>query len=109
GVSEEVIGAFISNRPGVFTIATKGGLERKPVRRYDNSPAYLRQCLEGSLRRLGVEHIDLYYIHRREQERPVEDVMEALVRFKQEGKIGAIGLSEIAPSTLERAAAVHPV
>jgi aryl-alcohol dehydrogenase-like predicted oxidoreductase len=109
GVSEEMIGAFIKGRPHAFTIATKGGIEPKPTRHYDNSPAYLRSCLEDSLRRLGVEHVHLYYVHRREQARPVEEVMETLVRFKQEGKIGAIGLSEIAPSTLERATAVHPV
>ncbi|MBX3529314.1 MAG: aldo/keto reductase [Rhizobiaceae bacterium] len=109
GISEEVIGGFIKDRPNSFTIATKAGIEPKPTRHYDNSPAYLRRCLEDSLRRLGVEHVHLYYIHRREQARPVEEVMETLVRFKEEGKIGAIGLSEIAPSTLERAAAVHPV
>jgi aryl-alcohol dehydrogenase-like predicted oxidoreductase len=109
GRAEEVMGAFIRDHPGRFTIATKGGIERKPVRHYDNSAEYLRACLEGSLRRLGVEHVHLYYIHRREQTRPVEEVMETLARFMEEGKIGAIGLSEVSPATLERASAVHPV
>ncbi len=109
GRSEEIIGAFIKDHPGRFTIATKGGIETKPVRRFDNSPEYLRECLEGSLRRLGVEYVELYYVHRREQERPIEDVVETLVRFKDEGKIGGFGFSEIAPYSLERAAAVHPV
>ncbi|MGL4489855.1 MAG: aldo/keto reductase, partial [Rhizobiaceae bacterium] len=109
GVSEEIIGAFIKDHPNRFTIATKGGIRTAPTRGFDNSPAYLRECLEGSLRRLGVDHVALYYVHRRDQTIPIEDVMETLVRFKDEGKIGAIGFSEIAPFTLERAAAVHPV
>ncbi|MCP5370929.1 MAG: aldo/keto reductase [Hyphomicrobiales bacterium] len=112
GESERVIGAFIKDHPHRFTIATKGGIRRKPgetARTFDNSPDYLRQALEQSLRNLGVEHVDLYYIHRREAERPVEEVMEALVRFKEEGKIGGMGFSEVSPTTLRRAAAVHPV
>jgi aryl-alcohol dehydrogenase-like predicted oxidoreductase len=109
GRSEEVIGAFLRSNPVRFTLATKAGIVTKPVRGFDNSPAYLRECLEGSLRRLGVDHVDLFYIHRREQARPIEDVVETLVRFKQEGKIGAIGFSEISPASLERAHAVHPV
>ncbi|MCB9944677.1 MAG: aldo/keto reductase [Geminicoccaceae bacterium] len=112
GVSEEIIGRFIKDCPGRFRIATKGGIRRSPgstERTFDNSPAYLREMLEGSLRRLGVEHVDLYYIHRREQQRPIEEVMETLVRFLKEGKIGGIGFSEIAPASLRRAHAVHPV
>ncbi|MGE3304540.1 MAG: aldo/keto reductase [Rhizobiaceae bacterium] len=109
GRSEEIIGAFIKDHPNRFTIATKGGIVHGPPRHFVNSPEHLRSELEGSLRRLGVEHVALYYIHRREQARPIEDVVETLLRFKQEGKIGAIGFSEIAPSSLERAAAVHPV
>lgn len=112
GVSEEVIGSFIKDHPGSFRIATKAGIYRDPqtnIRGFNNSPEHLRAELEKSLARLGVDHVDLYYIHRREPERPVEDVMETLVRFKDEGKIGGIGFSEIAPSTLRRAQAVHPV
>lgn len=109
GISEEIVGAFIKDHPGRFSIATKGGIINKPVRRFDNSPDHLRAELEGSLRRLGVEHVDLYYIHRREQARPIEEVVETLVRFRQEGKIGGFGFSEIAPSSLARATAVHPV
>ena len=112
GVSEQVIGAFIKDRPNAFKIATKGGIRRDPktnVRGFDNSPEHLRAALEQSLRNLGVDYVDLYYIHRREQARPIEDVMETLVRFKDEGKIGGIGFSEIAPYSLRRAHAVHPV
>ncbi len=112
GRSEEMIGAFLKDNPAArnrFVIATKGGIRVTPQRGIDNSAAFLRECLESSLRRLGVEHVALYYIHRRDPSVPIEDVMETLVRFKKEGKIGGIGFSEIAPSSLERAAAVHPV
>ncbi len=112
GVSEKAIGSFIKHHPHKFTIATKAGIYRDPdtrVRSFNNSPEHLRDALEKSLRNLGVDHVALYYIHRREADRPIEDVMETLVRFKDEGKIGGIGFSEIAPSSLRRAHAVHPV
>ncbi len=109
GRSEEVIGAFIKGQPHRFKIATKGGIKRGPPRGFDNTPAYLRECLEGSLRRLGVDHVDLYYIHRRDPSLPIEEVVGTLVRFKEEGKIGGIGFSEISPASLQRAVAVHPV
>lgn len=112
GVSEKVIGSFVKDNPGRFTIATKAGIYRDPetnTRGFNNSPAHLRTCLENSLRNLNVDHVALYYIHRREAARPIEDVMETLVRFKDEGKIGGIGFSEISPASLRRAHAVHPV
>ena len=112
GVSERTIGSFIKDNPGRFAIATKAGIRRDPAtnaRGFDNSPEHLRAALEQSLGDLGVDHVALYYIHRREADRPIEDVMETLVRFKDEGKIGAIGFSEISPASLRRAHAVHPV
>lgn len=112
GVSEQVIGSFITKNPNKFKIATKGGIQRAPgstERVFNNSSSYLRECLEKSLKNLGVEHVDLYYIHRRDPNLPIEDVMETLVAFKKEGKIGGIGFSEIAPSSLRRAQAIHPV
>jgi aryl-alcohol dehydrogenase-like predicted oxidoreductase len=109
GRAEEVIGSFLKGKTGRFKIATKAGIEVGPPRRFDNSAAYLRKCLEGSLRRLGIDHVDLFYIHRRDQSIPIEEVVGTLVRFKEEGKIGGIGFSEISPASLERAAAVHPV
>ncbi len=109
GISEEIVGAFIKGRRHAFTIATKAGIEYDPSRHFDNSAGRMRANLEASLRRLGVDHVDLFYVHRRERARPVEEVMEAMVRLREEGKIGAIGFSEIAPATLERAVAVHPV
>lgn len=109
GRSEEVIGSFLKGKKGSFTIATKAGIRVGPPRGFDNDPAYLRECLEGSLKRLGIDHVDLFYIHRRDQGIPIEDVVGTLIRFKEEGKIGGIGFSEISPASLERAAAVHPV
>jgi aryl-alcohol dehydrogenase-like predicted oxidoreductase len=109
--SEEIIGEFLRNNPAAkqkFVIATKGAFKVEP-RGISNEAGFLRESLESSLRRLGVEHIPLYYIHRREQAIPIEDVMETLVRFKEEGKIGGIGFSEISPASFERAVKVAPV
>jgi aryl-alcohol dehydrogenase-like predicted oxidoreductase len=111
GVSEEVMGAFFrqNGNRDKFVIATKGGIVTRPNREFINERAYLTECLDASLKRLGTDHVELYYIHRRDQRVPVEDVMETLVGFIEAGKIGAIGLSEIAPSTLQQASLVHPV
>lgn len=110
--NEELIGRFLARgRPGV-KIATKFGIVRRPGeygRSIDNSPAYARQSCEGSLRRLGVERIDLYYVHRIDASRPIEETMEGLAALVREGKIAHIGLSEVGAATLRRAHAVHPV
>ena len=110
-VSEDWIGDYLRKNPAArtrFSIATKGGINPSP-RKFDNSQAFLRECLESSLGRLGVDHVDLYYIHRRDHSIPIEDVVGYLVDFIEEGKIGGIGFSEISPSSLERAAKIHPV
>ena len=109
GLSETIIGAFLKGKPHAVSIATKGGIVSEPVRRFDNSASHLRKELEGSLRRLGVDHVGLYYVHRREQARDIEEVTETLAALVREGKIGGIGFSEIAPSSLRRAAGVHPI
>jgi aryl-alcohol dehydrogenase-like predicted oxidoreductase len=109
GQAEELLARFLKQNRARVILASKGGITRDPEHPFDNSPVHLRQALEGSLRRLGLDHIDLYYLHRHEVARPIEDVMETLTRFRDEGKIGAIGLSEIAPGTLERALKVAPV
>ena len=112
GISEKTIGSFLKQHPHEFTIATKGGIFRDPetnVRGFNNSPEHLRTELEKSLTKLSVEHVALYYIHRRDHNFPIEGVVETLVRFKDEGKIGGIGFSEISPASLRRAHAVHPV
>lgn len=110
-VSEDFIGEYLRRNPSAKTkvsIATKGGVQPSP-RKVDNSPAFLRDCLEGSLKRLGVDCVDLYYVHRREHDIPIEDVTETLAKFKQEGKIKGLGYSEISPASLVRAASVHPI
>ena len=109
GVSETVIGQWLATRKHRPVLATKAGIVGGPNRRIDNSAAYLRAELEASLRRLGVDHVDLFYIHRHEEARPIEDVAETMAAFQAEGKIGGYGMSEIAPYTLRRAHAVHPV
>ncbi len=106
GISEEIIGKFLKTRRPRVSVATKGGIRfmRATGQRYvDNSPAYLQQAIDNSLRRLGVERIDLFYVHRREASRPIEEVVGALADLKRSGKIGAIGLSEISAETLRRA------
>ncbi|WP_282127664.1 aldo/keto reductase [Roseobacter litoralis] len=112
GVSESVIGSYLKANQNSFTIATKAGISRDPetgARIFNNQAAYLRTELEGSLSRLGLEQVDLYYMHRRDVDIPIEDVMETLLAFKAEGKIGGIGFSEISPASLRRANAVGGV
>lgn len=109
GLSEQVIGEWLRSRPHRPVIATKASIVSGPNRRVDNSPAHLRSELEGSLKRLGVERVDLFYMHRHEHARPIEEVAETMAALIREGKIGGYGLSEIAPYTLRRAHAVHPV
>ncbi|MFK7745286.1 MAG: aldo/keto reductase [Roseobacter sp.] len=112
GLSESLIGEFIRQTKAEFTVASKAGIWRDANgngRGFNNKAKYLRQELEGSLTRLGVEQIDLYYIHRRDPDVEIEEVMKTLLTFKAEGKIAGIGFSEISPASLRRAAAVGPV
>lgn len=109
GLSENVIGSFLRKNPHRFSIATKTGIVAGPPRSFNNSKEYMRNSLEESLRRLGVEHVDLFYVHRRDQDIPIEDVTGFMADFVAEGKIGGIGFSEIAPSSLRRAAKIHSV
>lgn len=108
GRSETVLGHWLGTRKHPAHIATKAAIVPGGVRRIDNSEAYLRAELEGSLRRLGVDHVDLFYIHRHEAARPIEEVAGTFSRLIEEGKIGGYGMSEISPGTLRRANAVHP-
>ena len=110
GLSEEFIGEYQKARGHSFKIATKGGIIIGGIRgEAVNSEKALRKALEGSLKRLRIEHVELYYIHRRDFSIEIENVTETLAKFKREGKIGGFGFSEIAPSSLRRAHAVHPV
>ncbi len=108
GVSETVLGNWLASRKPQVTIATKASFVAGPERRIDNSEAHLRSELEASLRRLRRDHVELFYIHRREHTRPLEEVIGTLSRLIEEGKIGGYGMSEIAPYTLRKAHAVHP-
>ncbi len=116
GRNEQLLGKFIADaapsQREKMVIASKFGIVRSEdqyERRIDNSPAYIRTACEASLRRLGVEKIDLYYCHRRDPLVPIEDVIATLGDLVREGKVGAIGLSEVSEQTLQRAHAVHPI
>lgn len=112
GHNETLLGRFAKGRRDQIVIATKFGLVRKPgvyERRVDNSPAYIREACEASLRRLDVDAIDLYYIHRLNRETPLEDSLGTLADLQCEGKIRAVGLSEVSAQTLRDAAAICPV
>lgn len=112
GHNEELLARFLKEgRPDTF-IATKFGIRKAPgeyTRTIDNSPDYIRQACDASLRRLGIEQIGLYYVHRAESGRPIEETMQVLAELVQAGKIARIGLSEVSTETLRRAHAVHPV
>lgn len=110
--NEELIGRFLAERKPNVRIATKFGIVRRPgeyARTIDNSPSYAKSACESSLQRMGIDHIDLYYVHRIDRNRPIEEVMEALAQLVREGKIVHIGLCEVSAATLRRAHAVHPV
>ena len=114
GRSETWIGSYFKAHPAArarFVVATKASITRDEAgaRKLDNSAAHLEAELDASLLRLGIDHVDLFYVHRREAERPIEEVTETLAALKAKGKTRAIGFSEISPASLRRAAAVHHV
>jgi aryl-alcohol dehydrogenase-like predicted oxidoreductase len=110
--NEELLGRALAGRRDQAVIATKFGtiLHRgNDERGLDGSPENVRLSIEGSLRRLGTDYIDIYYQHRMDPGTPVEDTVGALAELIQEGKLRHYGLSEAAPATIRRAHAVHPV
>lgn len=110
GRSEEILGKWLKANPGhPFVVSTKAGIVTGEPRSTNNSKAYLRDCLTASLKRLNLERVELFYIHRREADRPVADIMESMMGLMDEGLIGGIGFSEIAPSTLIEALSFGPV
>jgi aryl-alcohol dehydrogenase-like predicted oxidoreductase len=112
GHNEDLVGRAIAGRRDKLVIASKFGnrLDREKVgRRLDGSPAYARKAVDDSLRRLKIDHIDLHYLHRVDPQTPIEDTVGELARLKDEGKIGAIGLSEAPAAIVRRAHAVHPI
>lgn len=117
GANEQLLGTFMKERGrDAVTLATKFAIIRDtfdyaPIdhQGISNDPAYARAACEASLKRLGTDYIDLYYVHRIEPGRPIEEVMGTLADLVKEGKIRHIGLSEASIGTLRRAHAVHPV
>lgn len=112
GHNETLLGRFLAGKRDRVVVATKFGIVRQPGvydRSIDSSPAYLRQACEESLKRLGVEVIDLYYAHRLNPDVPVEDTVGAMADLARAGKIRALGLCEVSAATLRRAHATHPI
>jgi aryl-alcohol dehydrogenase-like predicted oxidoreductase len=110
GHNEELVGRAIAGRRDDFEIATKFGNRRDGDRRYvDNSPAWIRQAVEDSLRRLNTDRIELYYMHRRDPDVPIEESVGAMAELVHEGKVHHLGLSEVSAETLRAAVEVHPI
>jgi aryl-alcohol dehydrogenase-like predicted oxidoreductase len=112
-INEELVGKAIRGRRDQIVLATKFGIVRDPknpnVRGVNGKPEYVRQSCEGSLRRLGVDTIDLYYQHRVDPDTPIEETVGAMAQLVKEGKVRYLGLSEASPQTLRRAAKVHRI
>ena len=111
--NEKLIGDVIRERRSEVTIATKFGYLRTPEepakKGFSGRREYVKAACEGSLRRLGVDAIDLYYQHRVDPETPIEETVGAMAELAREGKVRHLGLCEVAPETIRRAAAVHPI
>ncbi len=111
--NEMLVGKALAGRRDEAVIATKFGIVRDPgypeKRSVNGRPEYVRQACEGSLSRLGVDHIDLYYQHRVDPDTPIEETVGAMAQLVAEGKVRYLGLSEAAPETIRRAQAVHPI
>ncbi|GGX01699.1 aldo/keto reductase [Streptomyces chryseus] len=113
GENEKFLAPFFRAHRDEVVIATKFALAvdpRDPSKRtISNDPAYIRQCVEGSLQRLGVDEIDLYYMHRRDVNVPIEESVGAMAELVREGKVKHLGLSEVTGGELRAAQAVHPI
>lgn len=111
--NEELVGKAIKGKRDKIVLATKFGIVRDPnnpmVRCVSGKPDYVKRSCEGSLKRLGVETIDLYYQHRVDPQTPIEETVGAMAALVKEGKVRYLGLSEAAPATLRRAVKVHPI
>jgi len=112
GHNEELLGRALAGRRSEVVIATKFGIvgrNESGAPLADGRPAYVHECCEASLRRLGVDHIDLYYQHRVDQTVPIEDTVGAMAELVAQGKVRYLGLSEASAATIRRANAVHPI
>lgn len=113
GRNESLLGRAFNDRRDKVRIATKFGFLRDPDTGaplgLDGSPENCRKAAEGSLRRLQTDHIDLYYLHRVDPNTPIEETVTEMAKLVAEGKVGALGLSEVSGETLRRAQAIHPI
>src|SRR3712207_6766496 len=110
--NEKLVGRAIAGRREEVVLATKFGNERGEDGSFlgiNGKPEYVRKACDASLRRLGVEHIDLYYQHRVDRAVPIEETVGAMAELVEQGKVRHLGLSEAAPETIRRAHAVHPI
>ena len=111
--NEELVGRAIAGRRKEFVIATKFGIVRDPnnpaIRGVSGRPEYVRRSAEGSLKRLGIDEIDLYYQHRVDPATPIEETIGEMSRLVEEGKVRFLGMSEASAETLRRASAVHKI
>jgi aryl-alcohol dehydrogenase-like predicted oxidoreductase len=110
--NEELVGRAIRGRRDQVQLATKFGITRDPAtgeRGFRADPAYVREACDASLRRLGVDQVDLYYLHRVDPTVPIEETVGAMAELVAEGRVRHLGLSEVAAGTLRRAVAVHPI
>ncbi len=111
GANEELVGRAVAGRRDDFVIATKfaNRTDADGNRFVDNRPEYIREAIDASLRRLGTDFVDLYYMHRRNPDVPIEESVGTMAELVQAGKVRHLGLSEVSAETLRAAAAVHPI
>lgn len=111
--NEELVGKAVKGKRDKFVIATKFAIVRDSndpnIRGINGKPEYVRQAVEGSLKRLGIETIDLYYQHRVDPETPIEETVGAMAKLVEEGKVKYLGLSEASAETVRRASKIHPI
>src|SRR6186997_1375138 len=111
--NEELVGRAIADRRDQVVLATKFGIVRDPddpsKRSISGRPEYVKESVDGSLKRLGTDHVDLYYQHRVDPDTPIEETVGAMAELVEQGKVRHVGLSEAAPETIRRAHATHPI
>jgi aryl-alcohol dehydrogenase-like predicted oxidoreductase len=108
--NEQLVGTAIADRRDQVVVATKFGVVRDEAEpRIDNTPAYAARACDASLRRLAIEHIDLYFLQRRNPDVPIEETVGAMAELVDQGKVRYLGLSEVSAETLRAACAVHPI
>ncbi len=109
GDNERLVGRALSGRRDQVVLATKFGLLTEDDRTVDGRPDHVRSAIDASLQRLGVDHVDLWYLHRRDSQVPIEETVGAMAEVVAAGKVRYLGLSEVSGATVRAAAAVHPI